>query len=690
MEGMMMMLAALEMETTRRAAATQNPPGPSINSNVPPCRYGPDSSIVNAWGWAVKRGRHAGSVMVIAFWRTTRTDVASFKHQSLSFSHFVHPSQMTQAMPSHRSTSSTMAWALASNILVVALSLVSMVESFQAPLPQPTSSLLRQRQAPTTPPISSFPFASCRPREGSLRLAAATTESTTTTATSTSTPSSSDTDSIDWYAQWWPIAFTSVTDKTKPYPFELLSIPIVMWWDPLVESWNTVEDTCPHRLAPLSEGRIDPSNGCIECPYHGWTFEGKNGACTRIPQLEEGDPAPETRQAARVAAYPTTVAQGIIWVWAQTIQSLNGHMPDPSLVPLCPPLVEDPDLVCLDVSRDLPYSLEVVLENLLDPAHVPFTHHATIGKRDYAGPVPLKLTSEVSASGYQGTWERNVPASPMTKKYLGRVKRETVFNAPSYMHHLISTPEISTHTVTYATPSAPGKSRILARFPFKFPDPAPASDGSNTTIASVPPTKKSSLTSRLRRAIFLRIPDWLQHLQQNRVLDDDNIFLAVQERRLVMREGDSTASWAKRYYLPTKADLFVGQFKKWLGRFGGGGPFGALTKDDLEELDWKTLPSVLLNRYDQHTRHCASCSRALATVQRWKPRVVGAGLLFGTVGKGLLDFVMAPSKSLALMSVVAVLLAVVWKQMCGLEEALLRGPYPPPRNVEEKGKKKKG
>ena len=297
----------------------------------------------------------------------------------------------------------------------------------------------------------------------------------------------------------------------------------MIWWDPLAKSWNTVEDTRPHRSAPLSEGRIDPSNGCIECPYHGWTFEGKNGACTRISQLEEGDPAPEMRAAGRVAAYPTTVAQGIIWVWAQSIQSLNGQLPDTSLVPLCPPLAEDPDLVCLDVSRDVPYSFDVVLENLLDPSHVPFTHHATIGKRDYAGPVPLKLTSDVSASGFLGTWERNVSASPMTKKYLGRVKRETIVNAPSYMHHLISTPELSTWTVTYATPSRPGKSRILARFPFKFPDPAPAADGSSTTY-SAPRTKKSSLTSRLRRAIFLRIPDWLQHLTQNRVLDDDNIF----------------------------------------------------------------------------------------------------------------------------------------------------------------------
>lgn len=383
----------------------------------------------------------------------------------------------------------------------------------------------------------------------------------------------------------------------------------------------------PSSLGATERRPYRPSNGCLECPYHGWTFEGKKGACTRIPQLEDGVPAPESRAAARIAAYPTTVAQGIIWVWAQSIQSLDGYMPDTSLVPLCPPLTEDPDSVCLDVSRHVPYSYEHVKENLLDPSHVPFTHHATIGRRSYAGPMPLRLTSEVSMQGIKGAWEHNIPASPMTKKHLGRVRRETVFNAPSYMHHIISTPELSTWTVTYATPSRPGKSRILARFPFKIPE------GSNSTD-SAPPTKKSSLMSRLRGALFLRIPHWLQHLQKNRVLDDDNIFLAVQERRLVTRQGDSTASWAKRYYRPTKADLFVAQFRKWIQTFGGGGPFGPLTKEDLEELDCKTLSDVLLNRYEQHTRHCSSCSRALATAALEATRLWGRAIYWHR-GQGL-------------------------------------------------------
>ena len=51
-------------------------------------------------------------------------------------------------------------------------------------------------------------------------------------------------------------------------------------------------DTCPHRLAPLSEGRlaVDASGKTrLECSYHGWQFAGC-GKCTKLPQLEGTKP----------------------------------------------------------------------------------------------------------------------------------------------------------------------------------------------------------------------------------------------------------------------------------------------------------------------------------------------------------------------------------------------------------------
>ena len=89
-----------------------------------------------------------------------------------------------------------------------------------------------------------------------------------------------------WSECWWPLAFAAHTTRTEPYAVTLLGAPLVLWWDGKEGAWRCTVDRCSHRLAPLSEGRLT-DDGCIECPYHGWAFDG-GGACTRIPQQPEG------------------------------------------------------------------------------------------------------------------------------------------------------------------------------------------------------------------------------------------------------------------------------------------------------------------------------------------------------------------------------------------------------------------
>ena len=43
---------------------------------------------------------------------------------------------------------------------------------------------------------------------------------------------------------------------------------------------EALTDMCPHRMVELSKGRV--IGGEIECPYHGWRFNG-GGALTHIP-----------------------------------------------------------------------------------------------------------------------------------------------------------------------------------------------------------------------------------------------------------------------------------------------------------------------------------------------------------------------------------------------------------------------
>lgn len=64
-------------------------------------------------------------------------------------------------------------------------------------------------------------------------------------------------------------------DAAVPHRFVLLGIPLVIWHDPTWRSsnsnsgsqgWRVFADVCPHRLVPLSEGRVT-SSGRLECPY---------------------------------------------------------------------------------------------------------------------------------------------------------------------------------------------------------------------------------------------------------------------------------------------------------------------------------------------------------------------------------------------------------------------------------------
>ena len=94
---------------------------------------------------------------------------------------------------------------------------------------------------------------------------------------------------FDWYSQWYPVMPVCDLDKRRPHAKKVIGLDVVVWWDRNEEVWKVFDDRCPHRLAPLSEGRIDQW-GRLQCVYHGWCFNG-SGDCKFIPQAPpEGPP----------------------------------------------------------------------------------------------------------------------------------------------------------------------------------------------------------------------------------------------------------------------------------------------------------------------------------------------------------------------------------------------------------------
>ena len=54
---------------------------------------------------------------------------------------------------------------------------------------------------------------------------------------------------------------------------------------------------------------MDPVTKCLECPYHGWQFDGV-GACKAIPQLDKGQAIPK---AASKPNLETRVTGDVLW-----------------------------------------------------------------------------------------------------------------------------------------------------------------------------------------------------------------------------------------------------------------------------------------------------------------------------------------------------------------------------------------
>jgi nitrite reductase (NADH) small subunit/3-phenylpropionate/trans-cinnamate dioxygenase ferredoxin subunit len=44
-----------------------------------------------------------------------------------------------------------------------------------------------------------------------------------------------------------------------------------------------IDNSCPHRGGPLSEGLVDPARMTVQCPWHGWVFNCASGESPIIP-----------------------------------------------------------------------------------------------------------------------------------------------------------------------------------------------------------------------------------------------------------------------------------------------------------------------------------------------------------------------------------------------------------------------
>ncbi len=245
---------------------------------------------------------------------------------------------------------------------------------------------------------------------------------------------------------WYP-ATTSDALTDEPLKTRMLGQDFVLFRD-ATGTARCLSNTCTHRGGSLGDGKL--RNGDIQCPYHGWQFDGQ-GKCTRLPSLGADATIPKRT---RIDAYPVEERYGLVFCFL-------GDLPESER----PPIMEIPEWgdegwthTIQQFDFDIFY--ERSMENGVDPAHNEFVHdtHGFSGDRDdYKVPdFELKETAWGTGFGLE------ILAPPLPDKSMqeasGRTENAIIYTgtghegAASLWTYIHPTPQMHIHQYAFEKP----------------------------------------------------------------------------------------------------------------------------------------------------------------------------------------------------------------------------------------------
>jgi len=207
------------------------------------------------------------------------------------------------------------------------------------------------------------------------------------------------------YINFWYPACESSQLTDKPLKRRMLGQDFVLFRDADGVA-HCLSNTCTHRGGSLAAGLV--KGDCIECPYHGWQFDGE-GHCQRIPSM---GPDAKIPPRARVDAYPTQDRYGLVFAFL-------GDLPEAERPPLLH-ITEYGQNGVIDGWRattqhfEWDFDYKRSMENGIDPAHNEFVHptHGFSGMRKNYSVTPPELIHSKWGTGF---WSETL-APPLAEK----------------------------------------------------------------------------------------------------------------------------------------------------------------------------------------------------------------------------------------------------------------------------------
>jgi len=192
-----------------------------------------------------------------------------------------------------------------------------------------------------------------------------------------------------WYAVAWDYDI-----KQAPLGRTICNEDIVFYRRP-DRTLVALENMCPHRLLPLSQGKVHGDK--LVCGYHGLTVDG-SGTCLHMPGQDN------IVGKKLVKTYPVAERHRFVWVWIGAAELANE-----SLIPdlhWC----SDPKWTTDGDTYNIACDYRLLVDNLMDLTHETYVHPTSIGQEEIVE-APIETTSD-EASVTVTRWMRNIIPPP--------------------------------------------------------------------------------------------------------------------------------------------------------------------------------------------------------------------------------------------------------------------------------------
>ena len=205
------------------------------------------------------------------------------------------------------------------------------------------------------------------------------------------------------FINFWYCAVVSKDLTDAPVRVRMLGQQFVVFRD-TAGTAHCLHDVCVHRGASLAGGKV--KDDCIQCPYHGWLYNGE-GACTHMPTLAGTDGKIPAR--ARVDSYPVAEKYGLIFVFLGDIPEADR----PPMLKVNEWEKEGWDQTIQQWTLDYPYLRAV--ENAMDVFHNDLVHPEFMISEEHLGARKVELL-DFTETDWSTTFKTTLPGNELDEQ----------------------------------------------------------------------------------------------------------------------------------------------------------------------------------------------------------------------------------------------------------------------------------